>query len=103
MGGKLGLVQEKYTKEDMQGESGKDFRACIEKITVPITCFCAIPGSLFSPELAKWVREHAAAPYRSAAFENSTHMPVSERPEQLARKVVQILTDRKTQGRLSRC
>ena len=141
---KLGLYQGKYTKEDMQKESGKDFytlykkfvigavpkygripgfllrkplkeilskcdegvlkslsasmkekdfRTCAEKINVPVTYFYAVPGSLFSPELANWYQAHVTAPYRSVAFENSTHMLVSEHSEQFAREVAQILTD----------
>lgn len=73
----------------------KDFRVCAENITVPVAYFYAVPGSLFSPELANWYQAHVTAPYRSVAFENSTHMLVSEHPERFAREVVQILTDNK--------
>ncbi len=142
---KLGLYQGKYTREDMQKESGKDFyqlykkfvigavpkygkvpgfllkrplmeilgkcdegvlkslsasmkekdfRGIVGNISVPVTYFYAVPGSLFSPELAKWYQEHVSAPYRSVAFQGSTHMLVSEHPDQFAREVIQALEGR---------
>ena len=69
----------------------KDFRASVGKITVPITYFYAVPGSLFSPQLAKWYQEHVCVPYRSVPFENSTHMLVSEHPDQFAKEVIRTL------------
>ncbi len=139
---KLGLYQGRYTKEDMERESGSDFyslykkfvvgavpkygkvpgfllrhplkkllakcdegvlrslsasmkekdlRDCVGKITVPVTYFYAVPGSLFSPALADWYREHVSAPYRAVPFENSTHMLVQEHPDLFAKEVIRAL------------
>ena len=70
----------------------KDFRECVEKITVPLTYFYAVPGSLFSPDLAVWYKEHVHTPFSAVPFENSTHMLVSEHPEQFAQEVIKVLS-----------
>jgi len=69
----------------------KDFREAVGKITVPVTYFYADPGSLFSPELAVWYKENVNVPYHSRPFKNSTHMLVSEHPDQFAKEVIQVL------------
>ena len=69
----------------------KDFRDSVGKITVPLTYFYAVPGSLFSPDLAAWYGENVHVPYRAVPFENSTHMMVSEHPEQFAEEVIRVL------------
>ena len=69
----------------------KDFRECVGKITVPVSYFYAVPGSLFAPELASWYKEHIRTPFRAVPFENSTHMLVSEHPERFAQEVVNAL------------
>ncbi len=69
----------------------KDFRESVGKITVPLSYFYAVPGSLFSPDLAAWYGENVQTPFRAVPFENSTHMLVSEHPEQFAEEVIQVL------------
>ncbi len=69
----------------------KDYRDSVEKITVPVTYFYAVPGSLFCPELADWYKDHVRTPFRAAAFENSTHMLITDHPEQFAREVIKVL------------
>ncbi len=71
----------------------KDYRDVVGKISVPLHYFYAVPGSLFSPDLAKWYGEHVTVPYHAVAFEKSTHMLVSDQPEQFTREVLQILPD----------
>lgn len=70
-----------------------DLRPCAERITVPVHYFYAVPGSLFSPALADWYRDHIPGPFRSAAFPNSTHMLISEHPRQFAKAVLRTLED----------
>lgn len=70
----------------------KDFRDCVEKITVPVTYFYAVPGSLFSPELAEWYKEHVRTPFRSVAFNDSTHMLISDHPDLFADEVIKALS-----------
>ena len=50
-----------------------------------------MPGSLFSPDLAAWYKENVHTSYRAVPFENSTHMLVSEHPEQFADEVLRVL------------
>ena len=71
-----------------------DFRDTIEKISVPVFYFYAVPGSLFSPELADWYREHVRTPYQAVDFPNCTHMMVNDRPHQFTREVLDVLSGR---------
>ena len=69
----------------------KDYRQSIEQITVPVSYFYAVPGSLYSPELADWYRAHVRTPFEAVAFENSTHMLLSDQPEQFTREVIRVV------------
>lgn len=71
-----------------------DFREAVEKITVPVFYFYAVPGSLFSPELADWYREHVHTPYKAVAFPDCTHMMVDDKPHQFTREVLDVLSGR---------
>lgn len=61
------------------------------KLTVPLTYFYAVPGSLFSPMLEKWYKENVKVPFKAGAFRNSTHMIISEHPDEFARKLSMLL------------
>ncbi len=67
----------------------KDYRQSVEEIAVPVSYFYAVPGSLFSPELADWYKTHIHTPFDSVAFEKSTHMLISDHPEQFTREIYQ--------------
>ena len=69
----------------------QDNRPVVGQITVPVTYFYADPGSLFSPELAAWYRDHVKAPYKTVRFPESTHMLISEYPEKFAEEVLKVL------------
>ena len=69
----------------------QDFRPTVEQITVPVTYFYADPGSLFSPQLADWYKEHVKTPYSAVCFPESTHMLVSDYPEKFAQEVGRFL------------
>ena len=69
----------------------QDNRDVIEKITVPLTYFYAVPGSLFSPELEKWYQQHVHVPFHSVAFPESTHMFISEHPDKFAEEIEKLL------------
>ena len=60
-------------------------------ITFPLTYFYADPGSLFSPKLADWYKEHVKTPYKAVQFPNSNHMLVSDYPEKFAEEVGKVL------------
>lgn len=68
-----------------------DLRPCVEEITVPVTYFYAVPGSLFSPALADWYGAHVKTPFRSVAFPHSTHILIREHPRRFAREVIRAL------------
>ena len=102
---KLGLYQGAYTKADMERDAGKDFYSLYKEFAIgaipklkKIPSFLlkkplkyADPGSLFSPGLADWYRDHVTAPYRAVRFPESTHMMVSDYPEKFAKEVSAVL------------
>ncbi len=69
----------------------QDNRQAAEQITVPVTYFYADPGSLFSPELADWYREHIHTPFNAVRFPDSNHMFVRDNPEKFAQEVANVL------------
>ena len=69
----------------------QDNRPVIREISVPVTYFYADPGSLFSPELADWYRQHVLTEFDAVCFPESTHMLVSEYPEKFAEEVANVL------------
>ena len=69
----------------------QDNRPTVSQITVPVTYFYADPGSLFSPALADWYKDHITAPYRAVCFPESTHMLVSDHPKKFAKEVSTVL------------
>lgn len=88
---KLDACDEGVLRSLSRSMKAKDFRGSVEKITVPVNYFYAVPGSLFSPKLAQWYKEHVRTPYRSVAFENSTHMLITDHPEKFADEVIKVL------------
>lgn len=68
-----------------------DNRDVIGRITVPLTYVYAVPGSLFSPELAEWYRSHANVPFNAVPIANSAHMLVSEHPDEFAAAIEKLL------------
>ena len=68
-----------------------DFRDSVGNISVPVHYFYAVPGSLFSPELADWYRDHVSARFEAVEFPDSTHMLVTDNPEKFASEVIRIL------------
>ena len=69
----------------------QDNRPAVGQITVPVTYFYADPGSLFSPALADWYKEHVVTPYKAVCFPKSTHMLVIDYPEKFAEEVSAVL------------
>ena len=69
----------------------QDNRDVVGKITVPLTYFYAVPGSLFSPELADWYGKNANVPFNAVAFPESTHMFISEHPGKFAEELAKLL------------
>ena len=69
----------------------KDYRESVKQISVPVCYFYAVPGSLFSPALADWYRDNVQTAYEAVAFEDSTHMLVTDHPDRFAKEVVRVL------------
>ena len=84
---KLAVCDEGTLRSLGASMKAQDNRPVVGQITVPVTYFYAEPGSLFSPALADWYREHVQAPFRAVCFPNSTHMLVSDHPEKFAEEV----------------
>ena len=68
----------------------KDYRESVGRMTVPVSYFYAVPGSLYSTDLAGWYKENVRTPFEAVPFARSTHMLVSEHPEQFAEEVIRI-------------
>lgn len=88
---RLAECDESVLRSLSRSMKAKDFREEVEKINVPVTYFYAVPGSLFSPKLAGWYKEHVKSPFRAVPFEDSTHMLISDHPDQFANEVIKVL------------
>lgn len=88
---KLSVCDENVLRSLGADMKAKDYRDSVEKITVPVQYFYAVPGSLFSPELAAWYKDHVRTPFRAVAFENSTHMLITDHPEKFAQEVIEVI------------
>ena len=89
----LSKCDEKTLRSLSVSMKGKDYRQSVEQITVPVYYFYAVPGSLFSPKLSDWYQDHVQTPYKAVAFENSTHMLISDHPDQFAKEVIKVLEE----------
>ena len=69
----------------------QDHRGCFAGLDIPLTYFFADPGSLFSPELAKWYEKSVPSPFKAVRFQNATHMLIDEYPEKFATEVATLL------------
>lgn len=91
LGEKLANCDETVMQSLSNSMKREDFRDVIGKITVPLTYFYAVPGSLFSPKLAEWYEQNARTSFRSVAFPESTHLLISEHPDLFAEELEKIL------------
>lgn len=87
----LSMCDEKTLRTLSVSMKEKDYRRSVEQIAVPVYYFYAVPGSLFSPKLSDWYRNHVHTPFEAVAFENSTHMLASDHPDQFAKEVIRVL------------
>ena len=88
---KLSACDEKTLRTLSVSMKAKDYRQSLEAVTVPACYFYAVPGSLYSPKLADWYRAHIHTPFQAVAFENSTHMLITDHPDQFAAEIIKIL------------
>lgn len=72
----------------------QDNRDVAAMITVPLTYFYADPGSLFSPKLALWYKDHVKTPFHSVRFPGSDHMLVTNDPDRFTENVARLLENR---------
>ena len=87
----LSACDEKTLKSLSASMKEKDFRQSVEQIEVPVSYFYAVPGSLFSPKLADWYREHVHSSFEAVPFEDSTHMLITDHPELFTKEVIKTL------------
>ena len=88
---KLAKCDEPVLKSLARSMKLQDNRPAVEQITVPVTYFYADPGSLFSPKLADWYRDHVKTQYNAVRFPDSTHMLISDNPEKFTEEVSALL------------
>ena len=88
---KLAECDEDVLKALSASMKEKDLRDCVGQITVPFHYFYAVPGSLFSPELAGWYGEHVKSPFIAVKFEDCTHMMIEDQPEKFTEEVIKVL------------
>ena len=72
----------------MKAQDNRDVAAMI---TVPLTYFYADPGSLFSPKLALWYKEHVKTQFHAVCFPGSDHMLVTNDPDRFTENVAGLL------------
>ena len=89
---KLAECDEGVLKSLSASMKAQDNRENVGLISVPLTYFYADPGSLFSPKLADWYKEHVNVPYKAVRFKDSDHMLVSNFPEKFAEEVGALLS-----------
>ena len=88
---KLAVCDEPVLRSLAASMKMQDNRAAVEQITVPLTYFYADPGSLFSPQLADWYREHVPTPFQAVRFPDSDHMLVTNDPARFTESVAALL------------
>ena len=88
---KLAACDEAVLRSLAASMKAQDNRPVASQITVPVTYFYADPGSLFSPELAVWYKNHITSPFKAVRFPESTHMLVSDYPEKFAEEVSAVI------------
>ena len=88
---KLAACDENVLRSLSRSMKEQDNRDVPGMITVPLTYFYADPGSLFSPKLAEWYRDHVNTPFRSVRFPESDHMLVTNDPDRFADSVAGLL------------
>ncbi len=65
----------------------RDFRHVMERIDVPAGLFFAVPGSIYNPELAKWMAERIPTT-STYLFQGCTHMAPGEKPREFIEAIV---------------
>ena len=88
---KLADCDESVLRSLSASMKAQDHRETVGMINVPLAYFYADPGSLFSPKLADWYKEHVKTPYQAVRFPNSDHMLVSNYPDKFAEEVGKLL------------
>ena len=89
----LAKCDEKTLKSLSASMKAKDYRQSVEQITVPVSYFYAVPGSLFSPKLADWYQAHVHSSFKAVAFEDSTHMLIADHPDQFTKEVIKAIEE----------
>ncbi|MBQ1310894.1 MAG: alpha/beta hydrolase [Blautia sp.] len=94
---KLADCDEEVLRSLSASMKAQDNRETAGMITVPLTYFYADPGSLFSPKLADWYREHVSTKFQAVRFPDSDHMLVTNDPERFTESVAGVLSHKDAQ------
>ncbi len=65
-----------------------DFRETLQKFTVPVGIFYADPGSLFSPAVAKYMKENIKNCEKLVGFTNASHAVLFSHGEQFCKELL---------------
>ena len=88
---KLAQCDEAVLRSLSASMKAQDNRPAVDMITVPLTYFYADPGSLFSPKLADWYRDHVKTAYHAVRFPDSDHMLVTNDPDRFTESVMKLV------------
>ena len=88
---RLSECDEAVLKSLSASMKAQDNRETVGMITVPLVYFYADPGSLFSPKLAGWYRDHVKTTFHEVRFPGSDHMLVTNNPDRFTENVAKIL------------
>ncbi len=90
---RLDACDEEVLRSLSASMKAQDNRDAVGLITVPVTYFYADPGSLFSPKLADWYRDHVKTPFQAVPFPGSDHMLVTNDPDRFTENVAKLLNN----------
>lgn len=88
---KLAECDEAVLKSLSASMKAQDNRETVGMITVPLAYFYADPGSLFSPKLVDWYRDHVKTTFDEVRFPGSDHMLVTNDPGRFTENVARLL------------
>ena len=87
---RISSCNEKIVLSLIKSMEDMDNREVVRKIVVPLTFFYSNPGSIFSPELAKWYRDNVSSAFRAVEFEGD-HMFIMDDPDGFAKNLAEVL------------
>lgn len=81
----------RMTKELWTEIAKSDFRKVLEEIHIPVAFFYANPGSLFSPDVAKYMQSKVKGNAIMVPFENASHALLFSHGKQFTKELMHFL------------